>query len=116
MRRITVAGTLLLVVTALASPATATTSAVQSCTSHSVPSSGYTPTDGYALDDNSPVRKGPHAHCTAVWHLDPGEPMTYWCYVYNEDGNTWTYGYVGSGRYGWVWDGHLADSGSKTPC
>ncbi|MET8572950.1 hypothetical protein [Streptomyces sp. NPDC004783] len=110
------ASALLLAAATFAFPATAAPSGAESCTSHQVPSSGYTPTDGSALDE-APVRSGPHSTCSVRWYLDPGEDFVYWCYVYNESGNSWTFGYAPEGgKYGWVYDPHLADYGSKTQC
>ncbi|MEV2211317.1 hypothetical protein AB0H86_07550 [Streptomyces sp. NPDC050997] len=45
------------------------------------------------------------------------EKFVYWCYISNESGNTWSFGYAPEGeKFGWVWDGNLYANGAREHC
>ncbi|MFF6984713.1 hypothetical protein ACFZAV_45445 [Streptomyces sp. NPDC008343] len=68
----------------------------------------------------APLRVGPAERCQIIQHIPSDVSFDLHCFMYNDVGNTWTYGRVFDGSQtwmeGWIWDGNLAGNGSLIPC
>jgi len=61
---------------------------------------------------------GPHSTCGQVDYIYPWEVLDYYCYTRNDAGNDWTLlrSTTSPNSVGWIYDGNLADGGSKVMC
>jgi hypothetical protein len=62
------------------------------------------------------ARKGPYTSCDWNYLLAAGDPEAYDCYVFNNNGVSWTHVTAPNGNHGWILDADLKDGGSFRPC
>jgi uncharacterized protein YraI len=60
------------------------------------------------------MRSGPSTACGITGYADNRDLLNYYCYLFNDSGNTWTYlKNETDGTYGWVSDSLLPNYGAQ---
>lgn len=96
-------------------PVPANASAARTCSSHPNPRDRDSAI-GESVSETVPMRYGPHANCSVASYNGAGYLYNYFCFIYNESGNPWTYAEDEFGWRGWVYSPHLENGGSHVPC
>jgi hypothetical protein len=71
-------------------------------------------TGGYTNQETQ-ARVGPYTSCGIAYYLASGDHLNYDCYVFNNNGVSWTH-VTANKNPGWVPDSALKDGGSFIPC